>query len=80
LVARGLASRTDLGSGEVVYATRQHGPHIHLVCRLCGEVTDADQRLAIPLSQALQAHYHFNPDLQHISLLGVCAACQASAA
>ncbi len=78
LVERGLASRTDLGGG-IVYATLRHGPHIHLVCRLCGHVTDADHHLLLPLSQEIQAHYRFTPDLQHISMLGVCAACQSEA-
>jgi len=78
LVERGLASRADL-CGKMVYTTMRHGPHIHLVCRLCGHVTDADHHLLLPLSQEIQAHYHFTPDLQHISMLGVCAACQSEA-
>src|SRR5512137_1226531 len=42
LMEQGLASRIDLGEGRVIYATYQHGPHIHLVCRQCGQVTDAN--------------------------------------
>ena len=45
LVEQGLASRIDLGEGRVIYAPNQHGTHIHLVCRQCGQVLDADQEL-----------------------------------
>jgi Fur family ferric uptake transcriptional regulator len=73
----GLASRIDLGKGRVIYATFQHGPHIHLVCRQCGQVADANQDLLSTLNQQLQARYQFAADLQHISILGLCENCQA---
>jgi len=77
LVAEGLASCIDLGEGRVLYATFQHGPHIHLVCRQCGLVTDANQDLLSSLNGQLQAEYRFAADLQHISILGLCNECQA---
>ncbi len=76
LVAEGLASCIDLGKGRVLYATYQHGPHIHLVCRQCGQVTDANQDLLSSLTQQLQKEYKFAADLQHISVLGLCNECQ----
>jgi len=78
LVEQGLASRIDLGEGRVIYATYQHGPHIHLVCRQCGQVTDANQDLLSTLNRQLQSEYQFAADLQHISVLGLCHDCQAS--
>jgi len=75
LVEEGLASRIDLGDGQVIYATSQHGPHIHLVCRQCGRVIDADQKLLMDLSRQLNAEYKFAADLQHISMLGLCSEC-----
>ncbi len=78
LVEQGLASKIDLGEGRVFYATNQHGPHIHLVCRQCGKVTDADQDLLEGLNQRLQSEYHFAADLQHISVLGLCRDCHAT--
>ncbi len=77
LVEQGLASRIDLGEGRVMYATNQHGPHIHLVCRQCGQITDADQELLTSLTRQLKASYGFAADLQHISVLGLCPSCQA---
>ncbi len=73
LVEQGLANRLDLGEGRVIYATNQHGPHIHLVCRQCGQVTDANQDLLSTLDQQLQSEYQFVADLQHISVLGLCS-------
>ncbi len=76
LVSQGLATRTSLCEGEVVYATRQHGPHIHLVCRQCGCLINADSGLMVGVSDQLQALYGFDADLQHISITGLCTACQ----
>jgi Fur family ferric uptake transcriptional regulator len=76
LVEQGLASRIDLGEGRVIYATYQHGSHIHLVCRQCGQVLDADQEMLSAFNQQLQSNYQFAADLQHISVLGLCLDCQ----
>jgi Fur family ferric uptake transcriptional regulator len=76
LVEQGLASRIDLGEGRVIYATYQHGSHIHLVCRQCGQVLDADQEMLSAFNQQLQSNYQFAADLQHISVLGLCSDCQ----
>ena len=76
LVAIGLASRADLWDGRVVYTTFQHGQHVHLVCRHCGEVLNADYQIIAPLGKQIQSLYQFTPDLQHLSMVGVCADCQ----
>jgi Fur family ferric uptake transcriptional regulator len=76
LVEEGLACKNDLGSGFVVYAITRHGPHIHLVCRACGQVTEANQSLISDLGKDLQQKYGFAADLRHISLFGVCSECQ----
>lgn len=75
LVAEGLASRVDMGNGGVVYATMEHGPHIHLVCKRCRHVIQADYQAIAPFHQQLEAQYSFSPDLRHISLIGLCADC-----
>ncbi|MBN2146190.1 MAG: transcriptional repressor [Anaerolineales bacterium] len=77
LVARGLATRLHLGEGQVVYATCQHGPHIHLVCRKCGALIQGDQQLLATVGEQLLALYGFMADLEHISISGVCSDCQA---
>ena len=77
LVATGLTSRIDLWDGRVVYTTAQHGQHIHLVCRCCGEIFNADHRLVDALEEQLRSQYKFQADLQHLSISGVCAKCQS---
>ena len=72
----GFACRNDLSEGKIVYATSKHGPHIHLVCRYCGDVIDADSQLLEPLRLELGSKYKFEPDLQHLSIFGICSECQ----
>ncbi len=76
LVEKGLATRTDLGEGRVVYATTHHGPHFHLVCLHCGRVTEADASLLAALGEAIRSCYGFTPQLEHIALYGVCRECK----
>ena len=61
----------------MIYATHQHGPHIHLVCRQCGQVIDADQNLLLSLNEQLNTGYQFAADLHHISVPGLCSDCQS---
>jgi len=73
LVEEGLACRTDLGTGEYLYATNQHGPHIHLICRKCGYIKDGDHALLKQLEETILSEYDFIPDLHHIAIFGLCA-------
>ena len=77
LVEQGLCSRNDLGAGRTVYATLQHGPHLHLVCRACGQVTDVKGSVLSELETLLFDQYGFSADLGHVSLQGICQACHA---
>jgi Fur family ferric uptake transcriptional regulator len=76
LVSKGLACRTDLGAGKIVYSTRYHGPHMHLVCKSCQGVIDAEYGPLVSLGQQLTDQYDFLPDIQHISIFGLCSQCQ----
>lgn len=78
LVANGLACRADLWDGRVVYTTTDHGQHVHLVCKRCGAVLKADHALIEPLQEQLISGYQFTPDLDHLSITGICATCQSS--
>lgn len=74
LVAQGIACRTDMGE-QIIYAPAEHGPHIHLVCRHCRYVIDADAAMLEGLAAQLERDHAFTADLQHISLFGTCAGC-----
>lgn len=75
LVAEGIACQNDLGGGRVVYSSQQHGTHIHLVCRQCGKVIDADNQLIEPLRKRIKESYGFDASLNHSSISGVCNKC-----
>jgi Fur family ferric uptake transcriptional regulator len=77
LVEAGLVSRADLGGGREVFATNEHGPHIHLVCRSCGQVIDADHQLIASLGEELRARHGFEADLQHVTIDGLCRECRS---
>jgi Fur family ferric uptake transcriptional regulator len=74
---QGLACRNDLGEGVIVFATLEHGPHIHLVCRRCERVIDADPTALEPLGEKFRMQYKFEADLQHLSIFGLCQACKS---
>jgi len=76
LVEEGLASRADLGGGRVVYATFRHGPHVHLVCRQCGRVIDADISAFELLFEHIEAEYGFVCHPQHFAIYGLCDECR----
>jgi Fur family ferric uptake transcriptional regulator len=76
LVDEGLVTEIDLGGGKSVYATVNHGPHIHLVCRGCGQIIDANPLLLDPIKDHLQKEHNFTPDLNHISIFGSCSQCR----
>ena len=77
LVQQDFVARTILQNGQTVYTAHTHGGHVHLVCRRCGAVMDASSELIAPLAQSLQSQYGFCADRLHISLTGLCQACQA---
>jgi Fur family ferric uptake transcriptional regulator len=79
LVDEGLASRVDLGEDRISYAASLHGPHIHLVCRQCGSVSESDHSLLEPLGKMLLREYGFTADLGHLSITGLCQQCLDSA-
>jgi Fur family ferric uptake transcriptional regulator len=72
----GFTCRNDLSEGKIVYATRQHGPHIHLVCRRCNHAIEAEPDLLKQLGETLLADYDFTADLDHLSVFGLCANCE----
>jgi len=77
LVENGLACRAGLEDSCVVYAAVDHGPHIHLTCRSCGLVIDANPAMLAPLADQLDREHNFTADLQHLSLVGLCADCRS---
>jgi Fur family ferric uptake transcriptional regulator len=71
-----LVAFVDPGDGQRRYELLGvHGPHLHLVCTACGAVLGAPCDVAAPLGAALREAYGFEPDLEHLSVPGLCAEC-----
>lgn len=73
----GVVSHTHLQHGSPTYQVADHVDHLHLVCRRCGSVTEAELALARPLAETVQAGHGFSTDLSHLSLHGLCGKCQS---
>lgn len=73
-----LVNQTDFGQGRVEYEIHQHPHHHHLLCRLCGKMTAADERIFVSLEKTLRAEYGFLADLDHFAIWGLCPKCQKS--
>jgi len=75
----GLVSCVDAGDDQRRYELLGiHGPHLHLICRACGQVLSAELETAQDFGARLQAEYGFRPALDHLSIPGLCAACAAA--
>jgi Fur family ferric uptake transcriptional regulator len=70
-------SHTHLRHGSPTYHLAEQAHHLHLVCRRCGSVTQADLAPARSLAGAMAREHGFATDLAHLSLHGLCRDCAA---
>lgn len=75
----GMVTHTHLSHGAPTYHPAEAHPHIHLVCRGCGTVTEVDPAAMQPVVERLRAEHGFQVDITHVSLFGLCASCEADA-
>lgn len=76
----GLVTHTHLGHGASTYQPAEAHQHLHLVCRECGSVTEADVTLADSLVGSLEQVHGFDTDVHHFAIYGQCAACRSDEA
>jgi Fur family ferric uptake transcriptional regulator len=71
-----LVASVDPGDGQHRYELLGvQGPHIHLVCQLCGTVTGIEHDQAQPLVDRLLAEHGFVVDLGRLIVQGLCREC-----
>jgi Fur family ferric uptake transcriptional regulator len=70
----GVVSHSHLGHGPAVYDVSPVG-HFHLVCELCGAVTESPDALLAALARSLKARYGFSVDAHHFAIAGRCRDC-----
>ena len=73
----GLVTHTHLGHGAPTYHAADDNDHLHLVCRVCGKVSEVDADVAATLVGSLRASHGFEVDVTHVAVHGRCASCVA---
>lgn len=76
LESLGLVTHTHLGHGAPTYHAAGGEEHVHLVCRDCGEVTEAPPTLVDGLVDELAAERDFAVDVGHFAIFGLCKDCR----
>lgn len=72
----GLVRHTHLTDRAPTYHSRAGDEHVHLVCRGCSRVIDADMREFAHLASSLEADHGFEADIGHLTVFGTCAECR----
>ena len=75
----GLVNTAEI-NGRVVYEIADPEPHHHLHCRHCGRVEVLGDAHFRTLVAHIAAEHHFYPEIEHLTLNGVCADCVDEAA
>jgi len=70
----GVVSHSHLGHSPAVYDVSPVG-HFHLVCEVCGEVTESPDALLAAFARSLKARYGFSIDPHHFAIAGRCQNC-----
>lgn len=71
----GLVQHTHLGHGAPTYSVAGDDDHVHLVCRVCGTVQEAQRTLVGDVVERLRDELGFRVDVGHFALFGTCRAC-----
>ena len=75
LESLGLVRHTHLSDRAPTYHSATGPAHVHLKCRGCGDVIDAEPELFAPLLESLDAAHGFTVDLGHLTVFGTCRKC-----
>jgi len=70
----GVVSHSHLGHGPAVYDVSPVG-HTHLVCEVCGAVTESPDELFAAFAGSVKARYGFSIDPHHFAMAGRCVNC-----
>ncbi|RLU86860.1 transcriptional repressor [Streptomyces griseocarneus] len=73
----GLVSHAHLGHGAPTYHLADRHRHIHLVCRDCTTVIEADLEVAGPFTAQLRETFGFDTDMKHFAIFGRCGSCSS---
>jgi Fur family ferric uptake transcriptional regulator len=71
----GLVQHTHLGHGSPTYSIAASDDHVHLVCRDCGGIAEADTAVLEEVVRRLSAEHGFVADVGHFAIFGRCRQC-----
>lgn len=71
----GLVSHAHLGHGAPTYHLADRHHHMHLVCRDCTDVIEADIEVAADFTAKLRDTFGFETDMKHFAIFGRCKDC-----
>lgn len=74
----GLVSHAHLGHGAPTYHLADRHHHLHLVCRDCSDVIEADVAVAADFIAKLRGEFGFETDMKHFAIFGRCGDCAAA--
>jgi Fur family ferric uptake transcriptional regulator len=72
----GLVRHAHLSDRAPTYHSTTGHTHFHLVCRRCRQVISVDAEEAEPFVESLTTRHAFTPDMGHLTVFGLCSACQ----
>jgi Fur family ferric uptake transcriptional regulator len=70
-----LVRHAHLTDRAPTYHSAATPPHVHLVCRGCGKVSEVEPQVIEPLTDTLRERYGFSTDIGHLTVFGTCAEC-----
>lgn len=71
----GVLSHAHLEGGAEYHRAEEAG-HVHLTCSNCGAEDDLSMEEAEALSNLIERHREFLPDLTHFAISGLCEECR----
>ncbi len=74
-----LVRHTHITDRAPTYHSRTGEEHVHLVCRSCDRVFEADMTSFAGLATALESAHGFIADVGHLTVFGTCADCRVTA-
>ena len=71
----GLIRHAHLQDRAPTYHSASAPEHVHLVCRSCGAVSEADAAVVAAFTASLENEHGFRTDIGHLTVFGTCERC-----
>ena len=71
----GMVRHAHISDRAPTYHSTTTPPHVHLVCRGCGAITEVEPAEIRSFTDRLADQHGFTTDVGHLTVFGTCAAC-----